>query len=313
MSEMFAKGEKTNMKKLFLIFSVIVSFLGCKSSTPKNNQIRIFVSILPQKYFVQEITPDNIEIEVMVKPGQSPATYEPTPKQMAKLSDAEIYFSIGVPFEKSFLPKLEEINPNLQIIHTDKNIKKRQMDSFYKIKKRFTDQIKESRYSHKHRDKADPHIWLSPKLVKRQIQTMEAAIIDENIFSKSKIKEKTQNFINKLTELQQYADQKLQNLDKKRFLVFHPSWGYLADEFELIQIPIQIEGKSPTTKELSTIIDFAKKEDIKVIFVQKQFSSQEAQVVANEIGGKVIRIDPLSVDYIKNLKKIIDIFNKTLR
>jgi len=119
-------------------------------------------------------------------------------------------------------------------------------------------------------------------------------------------------FLDDLTSLQNYFEEHLSQLEHKEFLVFHPSWGYLADEFGMVQIPIQIEGKSPTPRQLAEIIAYAKEENIRVIFAQKQFSKSAAQTVAQAIQGKVILIDPLAEDYYENMRSIADVFLEVL-
>ena len=88
------------------------------------------------------------------------------------------------------------------------------------------------------------------------------------------------------------------------FLVVHPSWGYFADTYELIQVPIENEGKAPGARTLTTLIEQAKREKVKVIFVQPQFDKRTATQLASAIGAQVIAIDPLASDYADNLREV---------
>ena len=295
--------------------ALILFFLitTCAKSIEKSDKLNIFVSVLPQKYFVERIAGDNAEVHVMVLPGHNPATYEPTPSQMKKISRAELYFRIGVPFEEIWMKKLAQLNPELQIVDTREGITLRSMDSFITLQRQMAHQYNDGKKEdHDHSHQKDPHIWLSPELVKVQARTIckNLQLIDPE--NSGFYSENLQNFLDDLTALQHYFDEHLSQLEHKEFLVFHPSWGYLADELCMIQIPIQIEGKSPSPKQLTKIIAYAKEENIRVIFVQKQFSTSAAQTVAQAIQGKVISIDPLAENYVTNMKSIADVFKEVL-
>jgi len=301
------------MKKYSILILLFILILSCTKSVNKNDALDVFVSVLPQKYFVERIAGDKADVHVMVLPGHSPATYEPTPSQMKEISDADLYFRIGVPFEETWMNKLEHLNPDMTIIDTRKGISLRPMDSFLSLQNKMShDHHAEKHESHDHSHQLDPHIWLSPELVKRQAITICETLQEHDYANSAHYQTKLQSFIDELTALQQYVQERLSNITHRTFLVFHPSWGYLADEFDLIQIPIQIEGKSPTPKELAEIISFAQEEHIRVIFVQKQFSTTAAETVAQAIDGKVISIDPLAEDYLENMRTIVNTFREVL-
>ena len=276
------------------IVLAIITFLifSCSPKTKESAKPTLFVSILPQKYFVKRIVRDNADVVVMVSPGHNPATYEPTMKQMSILSSSKIYFSIGVPFEKVWLPKIKKTNSNLIIMDTSKGIKRRVMDDFNKSQ------------SEQNVKLTDPHIWLAPNLVKIQAKNIYDALLTLFPNQKDEFTQNYNKFLNDLDNLHQDIAHNLSNLKNREFAVFHPSWGYFADEFSLKQIPVEIEGKSPSAKELSKIIKILKRDKIKAVFVQKQFDTRLAETIATEISGKVIAIDPLSDDYINNLTKI---------
>jgi len=265
--------------------------------------VNVTVSILPQEFFVKQIAGDLAKVQVMVLPGSEPATYEPKPKQLSHLSSSKIYFSIGVPFEKHWLSKFKEINPKMIISDTSKGIKKRAMSRFYNFENK-TDKLKV--------DALDPHIWLSPKLVKVIAKNIADTFIQVDPGHKKVYLANLNKFIKKVTSIQQYAHKKLDNLKHKNFMVFHPVWGYFADEFGLKQIPIQLEGKAPKPRSLIRLIRFAKKRDIKVIFVQPEFSKKSAKTIAENIGAKVVTLDPLSQNWLQGIKKAIDSFSTYL-
>lgn len=271
-------------------------FLGC--SSPKSNENKIFVSILPQKHFLEAIAKDKFEINVMVKPGLSPATYEPLPQQMLELGKTKLYFRIGVPFEKSWIDKISANNQNLKIIDTRDGIKLRSFETFDHMME--SDDHDHSGHSHEHGEK-DPHIWLDPSLVKIQAETICEALVSIDPENISFYKNNLIEFKNKLDTLDVKLFEIAASAEDNKFLVFHPSWGYFADRYNLRQYSIEFEGKEPSPAQLTKIIEYCKENNINTIFVQKQFSTTSAETIAREIGGKVKPLDPLSEDYFDNL------------
>ncbi|KPJ67593.1 MAG: hypothetical protein AMJ43_04835 [Coxiella sp. DG_40] len=251
--------------------------------------IRVFVSILPIKYFVERVGGSNVNISVMVRQGQSPETYAPTPRQMVRLSKAKIYYRIGVPFEDVWMKRIQRMNPSMQVIDLRKGITLRRFPIG-----------------------TDPHIWTNPLLVVRMSETIRDSLVNVDV-KNSKIYEKNHSiFVNDLKKLDNYIRVKLKNLSSRTFLVFHPAWGYFADAYGLQQMAIEQEGKEAGPRDLENIAKTALKEHIKVIFVQPQFNKTQAQAIANLIRAKVVEIDALAENYLSNMYKMTNIFARYL-
>jgi len=256
------------------------------------SKVNIVVSILPQKTFVKKIAGDLADVTVMVSPGSSPATYEPKPSQMKKITKAQIYFSIGVPFEKAWLPRFKDQNQNINIIDAAEGIKKLPMQEHH-------------HNHHQHSSSTlDPHIWLSPSLVKIQARNIADALkkIDPN--HKTVYENNLNKFEQEIDELNRRLVKILKPCQGKAMMVFHPSWGYFAKEYGLEQIPIEVEGKEPKSKELVNIIHEAKEDGVKILFVQPQFSKRTAKVIATSIGAKIVEADPVAPNWAENLIQI---------
>jgi zinc transport system substrate-binding protein len=268
------------------------------------DKLPVFVSITPQKYFVQQIGKELVDVQIMVPPGASPATYEPKPRQMADLSKAKIYFAVGVPYEKAWLLKIAAANPKMNVVHTDHGIKKLAMTSHHH------DGEKDDHHDH---GGLDPHIWLSPQLVKVQAHTILAALIEIDPTHQSVYQTNFKEFTARIDQLD--ADLKKIFVGKKglQFMVFHPSWGYFAKAYGLTQVPIEIEGKEPKPAQLGELIRHARKDGIKVVFVQPQFSTKSARLVAHEIGGQVVPADPLAEEWMANLRAVAAKFKTALK
>jgi zinc transport system substrate-binding protein len=292
-------------------------------------RITVFTSILPQEYFVERIGGERVEVQALVTPGSSPATYEPTPRQMAALSEAKIFFRIGVPFENAFVPKIEGSMGTLRIIDTRKGITLRRMKAHHHHngEREEADHAGDESHAHEeephHREHregddhhaaekehhhqeggTDPHVWLSPRLVKVQARTIADALIEIDPAGKAAFERNLAAFLKDLDALDAHLVEALAPVKGKTFMVFHPAWGYFADAYGLEQEPIEIEGKDPSGRQLARIIDTAKEESVRVIFVQPQFSKESAKRIAKAIGGAVVPINPRARDYVDNLERV---------
>ncbi len=269
-----------------------------------NKQIKTFVSILPQAYFLERVGGGLVNVSVMVGPGHSPATYEPVPKQMAGLSQARLYFRMGVPFENVWMERISKANPDMKVVDTRKGIALMSMkgpDHSGFLAER------------QNRGLKDPHIWLSLRLTKTIAQNIYEALVSEDPLHQSFYQDNLRAFHHDLDELDAEIAEIVKNAATRKFMVFHPAWGYFAYDYALEQIPIETEGKGPTAKGLAAVIEEARQEGIKVIFVQRQFSEKSAETVANAIGGRVIQIDPVAMDYLDNMRKIAQTFAEVLK
>ncbi len=295
--------------KCFTVISVIALFyrpVWAKTPVP------VFVSIVPQQYFVQQIGKDKVDVSVMVQPGASPATYEPKPAQMARLSKTRLYFSIGVPFETFWLDKIASANPDMAIVHTDKGIKKQPMGAHHHEGEDPAEENHDRKSDHGHAG-LDPHIWLSPRLVKIQAGHIFDALVTADPGNKDFYTANYNAFIKEIGALDQDLTQMLKDNAGMQFMVFHPSWGYFARDYKLKMIPIEIEGKNPKPAKLQALIRHARDEGIKIIFVQPQFSTKSAELVAKEINGQVMPANPLALDWLDNMKKMAEQFKEALK
>ncbi len=345
------------MKSVVLFCGLLAALVmtGCGRSKPAGDdgRLQVFVSIPPQAYIVERIAGDRVDCQVLVRPGQSPATYEPTPKQMAALAEAKLYFSIGVPFEHGFLPKVQMNKTQTgaaspEIVDTRQGITLREMkphrhaapdghadhghaghqhrevgehDDHHHADHKHGNvhdhaghkHSEDSEHgSHKHHDGKDPHVWLSPRLVKLQARTIADALIRIDPAGKATYEANCAALIKDLEALDAKLTASLAPVKGKTFMVFHPSWGYFADAYGLKQEPIEVEGKEPSARQLARIVETAKAENIRVIFVQPQFSRASAQTIAAGIDGAVVPIDPLARDYIANLEAVAQTISDAL-
>jgi len=279
---------------LFLIYGLLI--LGT-TPTPSPGGQQVFVSIQPQKYFVEQIGKEHVDVHVMLAPGASPATYEPKPRQMTALSRTGLYFAIGVPFEKVWLAKFASANPAMRIVPTDQGITKRRMSD---VNHFFNNN---SNGHHDQHGRLDPHIWLAPPLVKIQARHILAALCQSDPVHISAYEANYNSFIKMLDQLDFELRTLFKNHQGLAFMVFHPSWGYFAQAYGLKQISVEVEGKDPKPAQLQALIQFAQAQAIRIIFVQPQFSRRSAIAIAEAIDGELVIADPLAYDWPGNLRR----------
>ena len=257
------------------------------------------VSILPEKYFVERIGGALVSVNVMVVSGADPHTYEPKPAQMAALSESKVFFRMGVEYENAWLERISSTNPGMKIIDLSEGIQKLpapahqgEVDSGEGL---------------------DPHVWTSPALVRSMAGQIYRELAELDPTNEPLFKANFDLFEKDIDILDLDIRTSLKNLTNRRFMVFHPGWAYFAKDYDLEEIPIEIGGTEPSASELSVLIDFAKSENIRVIFVQPEFSTQIARYIANEIGGEVILISNLAENWLDNLRQVALTFEKSLK
>jgi len=276
---------------------LLIMFLGYQllqycyaNETDVNN---VFVSILPQKYFAERVAGEHVKVSVMVGNGQSPATYEPTPKQMVLLDKSQLYFQIGVPFESIWIDAISELNSDIKIIECCMALSTRR--------------IKGHTHDHNFKESVlDPHVWTSPANAKYIALKIKQALVDSYPVHEKDFETNYSRLIEDLDKLDQDIKSRLAHLNNRYVLVSHPSWGYYAEAYDLIQLPIEVEGKEIRAKSLAKLIEFAKSKNINRVFVQKQFNKNSTEIIAREISADVIELDPLAEDYIANLYYVTD-------
>lgn len=287
--------KSTSSLILFLLF---ISACTPALSTAPNGLVNISVSILPQKYFVERVGGDLVNVNVMVSPGDSPHTYEPKANQMKALTDTDIYFAIGVEFEKAWMDRISSANANMEIVDLSETLDKIAMAVHHHEEERDESEVEQES------DALDPHVWTSPEMVIQMSQHIYEHLVAVDPDNQEIYFENLNHFISDIKTLQDDIQNMLVEMDSPKFMVFHPAWGYFAREFGLEQLPIEFGGMEPNPSELINLIDKAKQENIKVVFAQPEFSTQSAQYIATEIGGEVILVSPLAENWLENMREV---------
>lgn len=278
-----------------MLITLAVLMFSCNSNKSKKNSGEkpvVIVSIQPQKTFVQKIAGDDFNIQVLVPHGASPESYSLLPSQLKDISLAGVWFRIGyIGFELSWKDKVEELNKNMQVIDLSEGL----------------DLIREEEVhhgDHVHVGGIDPHIWLSPKLVKQMSGKITEVLSGINPEKASEYKANYMKFVKEIDQLDIELRNSLKEFQGRSFITFHPSLSYFARDYGLEQLTLESGGKEPTPQHMARVIELARKENIGVIYIQSEFDRDHARVFAEEIKGKVVEVKPLSPEWEENLKEM---------
>ncbi|HKJ79529.1 MAG TPA: zinc ABC transporter substrate-binding protein [Prolixibacteraceae bacterium] len=287
------------MKKIFVLTVVSAILFACnpkKKTDSESEKPVITVSIIPQKTFVEKIGGDDFYINVLVPPGASPAAYTLLPSQLKDISKSDVWFRVGyIGFEHSWKDKIMQANEEMKVVDLSEGLD-------------LIADKQEQHGDHVHFQGVDPHIWLSPKLVKQMAKKILVTLSDINPGQASVYQSNYSEFIKEIDQLNVELKTKLRPYKGRKILVFHPSLSYFARDYDLEQFALESGGKEPTPKHMATAVDLAKQENLDVIYIQSEFDRDHAGVIAEAINGWIIQVRPLDPAWAENLREITAIF-----
>ncbi len=298
------RGKKMTAGMLFTLMNLIFVLTihpGLSFGAESPDRMKIFVSVPPQAYFVNRIGGERVNVTVLLAPGENPSTFSPSPQEMAELARADLFFRTGVPFENVLMPKIASAMPGLRVVDTRQGIRLRHLDDH----DHQHGLSEENDHGHTS-DQLDPHVWMSPPLVKEQAKTIRDALTRIDPAGKDAYETGFTTFSKDLDRLHERLTKLLVPLAGREFFVYHPAFGYFAETYGLKQVPVEIEGKEPSPRHIADLVRRAREQGVRVIFVQPQFSPKAAQAIAGAIGGAVVPLDPLAEDYIANMEAVAD-------
>jgi len=284
--------------KIFII--LLVAIIGTSllyflllpdTQTQSSDQVRVVVSVAPQEEFVKAVGKDKVQVTVMVPSGADPHTYEPLPKQMQELSQAQLYLMVGSPleFELTWMDKMRAMNPQMKVVNTSQGI---------------------TLLPSQGESSSDPHVWVSPRNARVMVENTYQALVEVDPDNQKYYQENRDQYLERLDQADQNLTHSLQKVNSKKILVYHPAWAYLCRDYGLEQISIEKEGKEPTSQDLTRLVDQARQENITLVFVSPQHNQENAQVIADELGGELVVVDPLASNYLENMAQVAEAFSR---
>ena len=310
----------------FAVFGSVLFALSGAMAEAERAPVRTAVSIPPQVWLVEQISGGRVEVESLLGPSDSPATFQPTDADITDLLRSQLFFRIGVPFERADWMTAVESSGRVRVVDTREGIELQPIPEQPGLSGS-TDPHDHS-HSHDHGDShshthshngghhhghdhgpdgLDPHIWLSPRLLQKQAATVVRHLQEIDPGSRELYQERLADLQRRLQELDERLEASLAPYRGRSFMVFHPSWGYFAEDYGLQQIAIEIEGKEPTDRELTQLARLADEQEIRVVFFQPQFESRAARAVAGVLGARLVETDPLEKDIIGSLERLADL------
>ncbi|WP_414468902.1 metal ABC transporter solute-binding protein, Zn/Mn family [Methanobacterium sp. ACI-7] len=287
----------------FFLASALFIYSASKTQLSMNNgdKINVIVSIPPEAEFVEKVGGNKVKVTTMVPTGANPHTYEPLPEQLKEVSTARIYFQIGsgLEFENIWMDKLKDINKNMVIVNCSNGIT-------------FIPNQESSEDEHHGESQYDTHVWVSPQNAKIMVENIYQSLVKADPANEGYYRLNKDKYIAELDSSDKSINESLQKGNSRKILVYHPAWGYFCRDYGLTQISIEKDGKEPTPQGIASIIEQAKKENIKVIFVSPQYNSNSARAIASEIGGQIVTIDDLDKNYLSNLNNVAEAFKNAL-
>ena len=286
------------MNKITITLFTSLLLLGACSSTKKEEIERITVTIEPIRYFTEVLVGDLYEVSCMVPKGASPETYDPTPQQLIDLTHSQALFYTGyLGFEQLWIDRLQSNAPETRFFNLSKQI----------------DLIHEGgmeHHGHQHLGGIEPHLWNSPK---------NALVLIENIYNalcsldSTHIEHYKLNYEKEKQRIIE-TDQKIKSIlsqpgTSKSFMIYHPALTYFAQAYNLTQLSIEEEGKEPSPSQLKKLLDQATEYQVKIIFIQPEFDIKNAKMIANEIGAKIVPINPLSYNWHEEMINVAKALN----
>ena len=270
---------------LTLALALTSGSVGCRSADDAEDAVEsakplVVVSVLPQAFIVERVARGRVGIEVMIPPGASPAAYEPTIDKLAAMDRAALYVKVGhpdFPFERAWLDRLAEGRDGLEIVDSSAGVPERD---------------------------GDPHVWLSPAIMRHIARNVHAALLEILPGERGVLGENLEILLAEIGSVQKTCGETLAPVQGRRFFVFHPAWGYFAEAYGLEQVAIEEHGKEPDVRHLADIVENARAAGVRTIFAQPQMSAASATLVAEEIGARVVLIDPLAYEWADNLERV---------
>lgn len=290
---------------LCIVISAVPLFAGAAAEAEpsvqtfsEKNPVRVFVSVQPQKYFVERVGGSRVSVEVLVEPGRDPHSYDPSPRQLTSLSRADVFFSIGMPFESTLIPKLVRINPRMRVVDTLEGIEFLPAPGHGHEEDTHAEEI--------HEEDHDPHVWLGPREVRKQIQNIHTALSELDRDGAEDYAVLFNEFDAEIRQMDRNFAELLAPVQGSSILVFHPSFGYFTNSYGIHQKTIELDGKEPSPRHLETLIDQAMKDGIRVILTQPEFPVRSAEIIAEAIDGTVVSMNPLDPDWTNLMNRLAE-------
>lgn len=290
-------------KFLVVLFIPLALFSGCKTRQVADGKPVVTVTIIPLRYFAEQLAGDHFRINVLVPPGVSHHNYDPTPRQLQELEKSKALFIIGhLGFEKSWIPKMRSNYRNLPVIDLSASISLIAVEGGEGIHAGEKEPASESA-GHSH-EGTDPHYWMSVVEARKLAATMAGGLIQADPSCRPAVEKNLERLTARIDSLGGSMTRQFENLTHRSFLIFHPALAYFARDYNLEQHSMELGGKEPTASHFKELVDLARVRNINTVFIQKEYDQENARTLAREIGALIVTIDPMSPDWFTEMEQL---------
>jgi zinc transport system substrate-binding protein len=279
-----------------LCVTCLLMLIPAPAALAQEAPMQVVVSILPQQYLVERIAGSRVDVLTLVQPGDNEATYSPGPATLAALDGARVWFTMGVHFEDAWLERITRDRPEMEVVSLSAGLPLRRTEDGAGAA--------DAPDGHRHAGMPDPHTWTDPRLAARMVPVIADTLGRLDPPGAAGYADRAAALRDELLALHEEIAMRLAPIRGSTFIVFHPSWGYFADAYGLVQLPIELGGREPGPRSLAEVIRRGREAGVRAVFVQQQFSQRSALAVAQALGAEVVDADPLALDYVENLRRV---------
>jgi zinc transport system substrate-binding protein len=295
--------------RALLLASILTSCAVPRPAAPAGADVLpVAVSVPPQAYLVERIGGPRVRVEVMIPPGATESTYSPNPRQMVALSLARLYVRVGHPaflFEPQSIDPFLAAHPEIRVVDMSRGmdlITTGEAEGGPAPRGFFGGGGEEKEESGHAHPAGDPHVWVAPATVRVAARNVERALSDLDPSHAALYRENLGRLLADVDGLDREIRTLLAGASGRSFMVYHPAWGYFAREYGLRQIAVEAGGREPSARQLIALVEEARRQGVRAIFVQRGFARKSAEVIAGEIGGRVVEVDPMDRDWLGGLR-----------
>ena len=300
-----------------LILPVLLA--GCAAGSPNVDaatagRIQVAVSVPPQAYFVDRIGGARVAVQVMIPPGASETSYSPSPRQLVALTRARLYVKVGHPaflFEANHIDRFLADHREIRVVDMSAGIEPI-LEGEVEGRPESPGFFGEEPDEHAAHAGGDPHVWVAPATVRVAAGNIARALSAVDPGHAGEYRRNLSTFLAEIDALDREIRADLAAGSTRRFMVYHPAWGYFAREYGLEQVAIETGGREPSAGRLIEMIDRGRRDGVRAVFVQRGFARKSAEVIAEAIGGEVVVVDPMAYDWIASLRAATRAFRREI-
>ncbi|WP_141432959.1 metal ABC transporter substrate-binding protein [Bacillus sp. 03113] len=314
--------KKWKYGALVTALALSTAIVGCskqddsKSNNKQDESLKVVTTFYPMYDFAKNVVGSNGKVDILVPAGTEPHDFEPSPKDIAKIENADVFVYNSDSME-TWVPKVLKSldNKKIKVVEASKDIS---------LMEGTTEEEDDEHTDKEQEHPMDPHVWLDPVLAQKEVENIKKAVIEVDQAHKQDYEKNADQFSAKLKDLDNQFKTTLGHAKRKEFVTQHAAFGYLAKEYGLTQVPIAglAPDQEPSPAKLVELQKYVKDNNIQVIYFEEVASPKVAKTLADETGAKTVVLSPIEgikkeeqdkgIDYISYMKKNLDALKQSI-